>query len=115
MSLQLQALLARTYGAAMQREIKKAADSVWSDKHEEEVSFQHAAKLEHHCAAVQEGSARLSSLGPRASELTARFVEKESNRQSELDTKSHRLKLASKTPERFDVKGMKVFVDEAAN
>jgi hypothetical protein len=91
----------RLDGASTQHDINMAADSVWSDQHEKEVSFQRAAKLERHCAAVQEGSARLSSLGPRASELMVRFVEKESNRQSELEAKRRKFEIASKKTRAF--------------
>ena len=48
--------------------VQDAGKVAWTAKHEAELNFQKGVRLEHHCAAVQQGVANKESLGPDATE-----------------------------------------------
>ncbi len=91
-------------------------ETAWTEKHAKELQHQKEECRERACAAVEEGTAQASVLGPapEAERAMARFRKVEAGRQKDLVAKRRRQEAIRRVPVPMAVRGMRVFVEEEA-
>ena len=94
--------------------VEDAAKAAWTHLHDKEVRFQKKARLEIHCAAVQQGVVAQHTLGEGAREKMHGYQQETLNRETQLVQKETALRRKLASPQMPDLRGGKIFVDTGA-
>ena len=94
--------------------VEDAATAAWTDQHDKEVRFQKKARLEIHCAAVQQGVVAQHTLGEGAEAVMNGYQQDVLKRETQLVQKESALRRKMSRPQMPDLRGGKVFVDTGA-
>ena len=94
--------------------VQDAGKVAWTAKHEAELNFQKGVRLEHHCAAVQQGVANKESLGPDATEQMDAYQRSLLKREHNLTRKAALTNKKQTTPVMPKLQGLSVFADAEA-
>ena len=94
--------------------VQDAGKVAWTAKHEAELNFQKGVRLEHHCAAVQQGVANEESLGPDATEKMDAYQRSLLKREHNLTRKAALTNKKQTTSVMPTLQGLSVFADAEA-